>query len=227
MKRTLAHCVVLLACGEANTAPRGPSARDRETAKATKPAADGPEIQQVEPEAWLARLKGKFAIKLVLKGKFTCLIPSGPGTMQSQPCLTEEGAEGVTFTSAADCPGIGEGPGLYCRFDPLRRTSTTGAAEPTSLLNDPLPIRALFGIDPATRKISVMTMNVASVVLSATGSLKGDVATFDGTCNSALSKNMPPCKWTLQIDASPDGRSVVMKRTMSGSTYTLELTRVD
>ena len=233
MKRTLARGLIVLACsvlgpGAANAAPRGPSARDYEATKASRPA-EKPEAQQVDMDTWLARMKGNFTIKLVLKGRFTCLTPAGDRTLQTQPCMTEEAARGITFTSAARCPGIGEGPGLYCKFDVLRRTLDENSADdprPEFLINDPLPILALFGIDPATRKISVMTMNSASVVLSAMGSLKGNTATFDGTCDSALARNRP-CKWSLQIDAPSDGGSVVMKRTMQGSTYTFELDRVE
>jgi hypothetical protein len=235
MKCTLAHCMIvactLLGSGEANSAPRGPSMRGYEAMKATRPT-ESPEIKQADLESWLARLQGNFTIKLVLKGRFTCLKPAGAGTIHMQPCMTEEAAKGITFYSTANCDGIGEGPGLYCTFDALRRpadnsSGESGALQLASLLNDPLPIRALFGIDPATLKISMMTMNSASVVLSAMGSPQGNTATFDGTCNSALAKNMPPCKWSLQVEVSADGRSVVMKRTMHGDTYTFELNRVD
>jgi hypothetical protein len=235
MKSTIARCLVLLACtvlgvGAANPAPRGPSAREREAPNATRSATTGPGASQAELESWLARLKGTFTIKLVLKGRFTCLAPTAAGTLQTQQCLKEEAAKGITFISTVYCPGIGEGAGVYCTFDALRRVVGEGAAEtsePAFLLNDPLPIRALFGSDPASGKISVVTMNSGSVVLNSLGSLKGNTVTFEGTCDSALARNRAPCKWSMQMRASPDGSGIEMKRTMQGDTFTLDLSRVE
>lgn len=233
--KTLAGSLVLVACiltgsGEANAAPRGPSARERESMNASRPTG-APEERQLGLASWLTSMKGRYSITLVLKGRFTCLTPTGEGTIQSSSCLKEEGTRGITYVSAAECRGVGEGPGLYCKFDMLRRapeknSEAAGAGQAGFLLNDPLPIMALFGIDPVAGKISVMTMNFASVVRSGLGSLQGDAATFDGRCDSALANSRSQCKWSIQIDPKSDGRSAVMKHTMNGSTYTFELDRV-
>jgi hypothetical protein len=194
---------VLLAAGEAGAAGRESGRRS------TARAAESSGTWRQDQEAWLARLQGNFAIKLKIEEKIGACRPNGPG---QQKCDVRKAA---TYVSAAICRRIGEGPGLHCSFDELRQESSGNGpgdgSAPGLLFSNRLPTRMLLGIDPVARKIRVMLLDGAAGY-DATGSLSGNTVALKGTCELAETRRSYPCSWSLSIQASPDGRRILMTR---------------
>jgi hypothetical protein len=235
MKYSLHQCVILLTCallaaGQASAAGREPAR------KATASASTASGTWRQDLEAWLARLQGSFAIKVTTPPTSECR-SIGAGL---QEC---KGKIAVTYVSAASCSRVGEGPGLRCTFDELRRensgNSAGGVGARASLYPNGLPTRMLLGIDPVARKIRVMVMD-GNVGYDAAGSLSGNTVALKGRCEMAATSRGYPCSWTLSIQAPPDGQRILMTRSradpsdvgISGRSdlrepHTFELSRVE
>ncbi len=179
-------------------------------------------------QGWLARLRGSFTVRHSDIGETKCssLGPSAPGA--TQMCTTQQAA---TFVSSANCLGIGDGPGLRCTFEELRREpsgkdgSEVGKYAPASFLSNNLPVRALFGIDPAAGRLNVMFMDSNGAGYSGLGSMDGDDVTFKGSCEYAEARPPVRCTWTLWVHA-PAGGKIRIARSSGKNSRSFDLTRV-
>ncbi|MEO8314897.1 MAG: hypothetical protein ABI645_08900 [Pseudomonadota bacterium] len=227
--------MILLTCALLATGEAGAAGRESGR-KTTAPATETSGAWRQDLETWLARLQGSFAIKVTIEEKIGNCRAYGAG---QQKCDVRKAA---TYVSAANCQRIGEGPGLHCTFDELQHeASAKGAGDvgaPALFWSNGLPTRMLLGIDPVARKIRVMLMDGAAGY-DATGSLLGNTVALKGRCELAESKRAYPCTWTLSIQASPDGRTILLTRArqnLSGVSsslfdgyepHTFELSRVE
>jgi hypothetical protein len=214
----------VLAAGEASAAARASDARESTSKKATTSASNSGASSQ-DLEDWLGRLNGRYTITLKLPPKTECTAASAAGS-GAQKCTT---SKGVTYTSAVNCRGIGEGPGLYCTFEDMRKEPADKDADDgsASISNGALS-RMLLGIDRVARKISVLGIDSSGYSYAGMEVPKGNTLTFSGRCDLPESNRTNSCVWNLSMRAAPDGRNVVMTRTRSfsrGIPYTYELTR--
>jgi hypothetical protein len=242
MKCALHQCVILLTCALLAAGEAGAAGRESGS-KSIAPAGETSGAWRRDQEAWLARLQGSFAIQLNIGEKLGTCRKDGPGW---EKCDLRKAA---TYVSAANCRRIGEGPGLHCTFDEVRQEAPDNAAGDARApavssiglrTRMELPTRMLLGIDPVARKIRVLLMD-GGAGYEATGSLVGNTVALKGRCEYAETKRARPCTWSLSIQASPDGRSILMTRTrqnLSGSEsralfmdmyepHTFELSRVE
>lgn len=239
-RRIMALVCALVVAGSAGAAGRDSGSRPSSGKKSSSSDAARSDDWRQGLETWLARLEGKFSIKLFIAERTVCTALSvdknGP-----QRCTT---TKPVNYVSAADCRGIGEGGGLLCTFEALRYEATgsgaEGAGATTSLLSNDLPSRVLLGIDPATRKLTAMIMDANGAGYSAKGALSGNEVTFKDRCILASSGVASTCTWSFGVQTSPDGRRIWMTRSSSfggssefrtlsgvGEPHTFELTRVE
>lgn len=230
-------CAVL-AAGAASAAGRESGSRDHSDKKAETSATSRGDDWRQGLEGWLARLQGKFTIKLETQPKIVC--PSRPSTVQGdmQVCKMRKV---ITYSSAGSCLRIGDGPGLKCTFDQLRYADADPGS-PTAqviLMSNTLPREVTFGIDPDARKISVK-FSGSQGETTATAKPMGNELTFKGRCVRS-SMVSGACTWGLSIKAPPDGHRILMTRSgrfSSGGSdtptlsdmddpHTFELTRVE
>jgi len=232
MKCAVRQCTILLTCvllasSEAGAAGRAPDHAG--TRAATSRGESNDSLQDLE--AWLARLQGSFTVRFRIEDKMGNCHSIGNGL---QECSR---SKAVTYVSAANCRG-GDGAGLNCTFDELRREGTSndsGSVASTFFMFNGLPRRLQFGIDPVAHKISVIMDSRDS----ASGSLSGSDVTLKGKCGTPETASRP-CAWSLSIHAPQDGGKIRMTRasqTFTGTDsnvissleepHTFELTRVE
>ena len=149
VRSTILLVIALLAAAVASAAGRGSDARQSPSKKASSSAATNSAWRQ-DLETWLARLNGSFKIKFEFPPEVKCTtFNSNNPTDTKQSCTV---TTRVPYVSAANCRGIGQGPGLYCTFDGLRSEPTGKdagtAGAPASMFSNQLPSRMLLGIDP-------------------------------------------------------------------------------
>jgi hypothetical protein len=240
-RRMVLLVCALMVAGTAGAAGRDTGSRPSSGKKSSSSEAAKSDDWRQGLQTWLGRLEGKFSIKLFVAERTVCNA-LGPDKNGPQRCTT---TKPVTYVSAVDCRGVGEGGGLLCTFDELRYEATGSGAEAvgatTSLLSNDLPGRVLLGIDPATRKLTAMIMEANGAGYSAKGALAGNEVTFKDRCIlNSISTVTSSCTWSFWIQANPDGRRIRMTRSSSfggssefrtlsgvGEPHTFELTRVE
>jgi hypothetical protein len=228
MSGTSVRCTILLlsallAAAAASAAGRASDARESPSKKASNSAATGSENWRQDLETWLERLKGSFKIKLEIPPEIKCTtFNSNKPTDTKQTCTV---TKTVPYVSAVNCRGIGQGPGLYCTFDDLRREQTGKDADTpgatVSLFSNALPSRMLLGIDPVAQKITMMVMDPGGPGYSDMAAPVGKSVTFKGGCDEGGQKGSSACTWNLSISAPPDGRKIMMTRSNSRSRTSL------
>ncbi len=171
-------------------------------------------------EAWLSRLNGRFTIKLEIPPESRCGALSLSNPNGPQVCTS---SKAVTYVSAVDCRGTGQGPGLYCTFDELRREPDKNGGEgaPASLFNNELPSRMLLGIDPVAQQISMMFLDPGGAAYGGMAAPAGNNLTVTGRCDLAGEKRSTRCTWRIAMRASSDGRRIVMTRSRSPASASL------
>lgn len=230
MSAMTARCMTLLLCavlaaGEAGAAGRASDARESTTRKAAPSSKADSEDRRQDLEAWLARLNGSFKIRLEIPPETKCGALNSSVPNSTQVCTTTKAA---TYVSAVNCRGVGQGPGLYCTFDELRREPSDRDAgkpgAPASLFSNELPSRMLMGIDPVVQKIRLMVLDPGGPGYSAMASPVGNALNFKGKCDLAEAKSSSSCTWNLSMRASTDGHTIVMTRSNSrGNLGTMNL----
>jgi hypothetical protein len=223
----------LLGSAAVSAAGRAPDAREPTGKKTSRSAATNSDTWRQDLEAWLARLDGSFKIKVEIPPEVKCTtFNSNTPTNTSQTCTA---SRPITYVSAVNCRGIGQGPGLYCTFDELRNepTGKDGGTpgSPVSLFSNELPSRMLLGIDPIAQKITMMVRNPGGLGYSGMAAPEGDSVTFKGRCDAAVQKGTIACGWNFSMRAPRDRPRIVMTLSTNGGSsrfnepHTFVLTR--
>jgi hypothetical protein len=214
VRNTILLVIALLAAAVASAAGRGSDARQTPGKKASNSAATGSDNWRQDLETWLARLNGSFKIKFEILPEVKCTTFNQYNpTNTARTCTASITAP---YVSAVNCRGIGQGPGLYCTFEDLRRETTgkdAGApGAPVSVFSNGLPSRMLLGIDPVAQKITMMVMDPGGQGYSEMAAPVGKNVTFKSRCDAGGQKGLNACSWNFSISAPPDSRNIVMTR---------------
>jgi hypothetical protein len=223
VRSTILLLSALLAAAAASAAGRASDARESPSKRASNSAAKGSDNWRQDLETWLARLDGSFKIKLEILPEMKCsTFNSNNPTDTKQTCTITKTAP---YVSAVNCRGIGQGPGLYCTFDDLRREQTGKDADTpgasVSMFFNALPSRMLLGIDPVAQKITMMVMDPGGPGYSEMAAPVGKSVTFKGRCDADGQKVSNACAWNISISAPPDGRKITMTRSAGVSRTSL------
>jgi hypothetical protein len=228
---TLLGSAALLISAEANAQARGANALEqRDSARLTTQIRtqleNTPEARAqrlTDLKSWLRRLSGQFRVTGEIWDTIYMRCATDGGDSSFKKCFGPPVAPPQSFKGVADCVSIGSGPGTHCLFNVGWNAPRPPFAQ---IVWDPWldPGIMLFGLDPDALGIRYLQVDYWSIAEeSVLGKLENDRVMFkfrsfpysrsEYTSLTSRRPFCPGCKRTVEISASPDGRTIKMSVT--------------